>query len=161
DWSYELLSDGERHVFRRLSVFPAAWTLQAAEHVCRGDGIDEQDVLDLLSRLVSQSLAGVDSERGGERRYRFLETIREYARERLLQTGAPARRRERHFTFFFEQFRGALRILRGPGQVALLRRLRIEQENVRTALDYALTSSGLGEKAVELAGALFWFWTKC
>ena len=161
DWSYELLSDAERQVFRRLSVFPAAWTLQAAEHVCQGDGIDEQDVLDLLSRLVSQSLAVVDSERGGERRYRFLETIREYARQRLLQTGATDRLRERHFEFFFDQFRGALRILRGPGQVALLRRLRIEQENVRTALDCALTSSGLGEKAVELAGALFWFWTKC
>ena len=161
DWSYELLSDAERHVFRRLSVFPGSWTLQAAEHVCQGDGIDEQDVLDLLSRLVSQSLALVDSERGGERRYRFLETIREYARQRLLQTGATDRLRERHFEFFFEQFRGALRILRGPGQVALLRRLRIEQENVRTALDCALTSSGLGEKAVELAGALFWFWTKC
>jgi predicted ATPase/DNA-binding winged helix-turn-helix (wHTH) protein len=161
DWSYELLSDGERHVFRRLSVFPAAWTLQAAEHVCKGDGIDEQDVLDLLSRLVSKSLAVVDGERGGERRYRFLETIREYARERLLQAGATDRLRERHFEFFFDQFHGALRILRGPGQVALLRRLRIEQENVRSALDCALTSSGLGQKAVELAGALYWFWTKC
>jgi non-specific serine/threonine protein kinase len=64
DWSYELLSDDERHLFRRLSVFPAAWTLQAAEHVCTGDGVDEQDVLDLLSRLVSKSLAFVDSERG-------------------------------------------------------------------------------------------------
>jgi len=61
---------------------------------------------------------------------------------------------ERHFTIFFEQFRGALRILRGLGHVALLRRLRIEQENVRTAFDYALTTSGLGEKAVELAGAM-------
>ena len=57
-------------------------------------------------------------------------------------------------------FAGSLPILRGHGQVALLRRLRIEQENVRAALDWALTSSGLGEKGVELAGALFWFWTK-
>ena len=160
DWSYELLSDRERELFRRLSVFPDGWTLQAAEHVCGGDGINEQDVVDLLSRLVSQSLAVVDSERSGERRYRFLETIRQYARERLVQTGAVNRLRERHFEFFFDLFHGALRILRGPDQVALLRRLRIEQENVRTALECALTSSALGEKAVELAGALFWFWTK-
>ena len=160
DWSYELLSDGERELFRRLSVFPDGWTLQAAEHVCGGDGINEQDVVDLLSRLVSQSLAVVDSERSGERRYRFLETIRQYARERLVQTGATNRLRERHFEFFFDQFHGAWRILRGPGQVALLRRLRPEQENVGAALEYALTTSALGEKAVELAGALFWFWTK-
>ena len=62
DWSYQLLSDAERQLLSRLSVFPAAWTLEAAEQVCGGDGIDEHDVLDLLSRLVSKSLVVVDSE---------------------------------------------------------------------------------------------------
>ena len=106
DWSYQLLSDVERQLLSRLSVFPAAWTLEAAEHVCGGDGIDEHDVLDLLSRLVSKSLVVVDSEFAGERRYRFLETVRQYARERLVQAGAADRLRERHFEFFFNEFRG-------------------------------------------------------
>ena len=96
----------------------------------------------------------------GERRYRFLETVRQYARERLVQAGAADRLRERHFEFFFNEFRGALPILRHHDQLACLRRLRIEQENVRAALEWALTSPALAEKGVELAGALFWFWTK-
>jgi len=161
DWSYELLSDIERQLLSRLSVFPAAWTLEAAEHVCGGDGINEKDVLDLLSRLVSKSLVVVDIEFAGERRYRFLETVRQYARERLVQAGAVDRLRERHFEFFYNEFRGALPVLRHHHQLACLRRLRIEQENVRAALEWALTSSALAEKGVELAGALFWFWTKC
>jgi tetratricopeptide (TPR) repeat protein len=141
-------------------VFPAAWTLAAAERVCGGDSINEHDVLDLLSRLVSKSLVVVDSEFAGERRYRFLETVRQYARERLVQSGAANRLRDRHFEFFFDEFRGVLPVLRHHHQLACLRRLRIEQENVRAALEWALTSAALAEKGVELAGALFWFWTK-
>ena len=159
-WSYDLLSDVERRLLSRLSVFPASWTLEAAEQVCGDDGINEQDVLDLLSRLVDKSLVVVDDEFAGERRYRFLETVRQYARERLVQAGAADRLRERHFEFFFDEFRGALPILRHHHQLPWLRRLRIEQENIRAALEWALTSSTLGEKGVELAGALFWFWTK-
>ena len=160
DWSYQLLSDVERQLLSRLSVFPAAWTLEAAEHICVGDGINGHDVLDLLSRLVNKSLVVVDRANVDERRYRLLDTIRHYARERLLQAGAADRLRERHFDFFFNEFRGALPILRGHGQLPCLRRLGIEQENVRAGLEWALTSSALGEKGVELAGALFWFWTK-
>jgi non-specific serine/threonine protein kinase len=160
DWSYQLLSDVERQLLSRLSVFPAGWTLEAAEHVCGGDGINEHDVLDLVSRLVSKSLVVVDGDFAGERRYRFLETVRQYARERLVQAGAADRLRERHFEFFFNEFRGVLPILRHHNQLPCLRRLRIEQENVRAALEWALTSASLAEKGVELAGALFWFWTK-
>ena len=160
DWSYQLLSDAERQLLSRLSVFPAGWTLDAAEQVCGGDGIDADDMLDLLSRLVSKSLVAPERDFGGERRYRFLETVRQYARERLMETGATARLRERHFDFFFNEFRGVLPILRGHNQVSCLRRLRMEQENVRAALEWALTSPALAEKGVELAGALFWFWTR-
>jgi len=160
DWSYQLLSDVEQQLFSRLSVFPSAWTLAAAERVCGGDGINEHDVLDLLARLVSKSLVVVDSEFAGEHRYRLLETVRQYARERLVQTGAADRLRDRHFEFFFDEFRGALPILRHHHQLPLLRRLRTEQENVRAALEWSLTSPVLAEKGVELAGALFWFWTK-
>jgi len=160
DWSYQLLSSVEQQLFCRLSAFPAAWTLAAAERVCGGDGIHENDVLDLLSRLVGKSLVVVDGEFAGERRYRFLETVRQYALERLVQAGAAERMRQRHFEFFFNEFRGALPILRHQNQVPCLRQLRIEQENVRAALEWALTSSPFAEKGVELAGALFWFWTK-
>jgi predicted ATPase len=160
DWSYQLLSDVERQLLSRLSVFPAGWTLEAAEQVCEGDGIEAGDMLDLLSKLVSKSLVALECDVCGDRRYRLLETVRQYARERLMQSGATARLRERHFEFFFNEFRGVLPILRGHNQVSCLRRLRIEQENVRAALEWALTSPALAEKGVELAGALFWFWTK-
>lgn len=161
DWSYHLLSSAEQQLLSRLSVFPAAWTLEAAEHVCAGDGLSEHDVLDVLSQLVGKSLVVAGGEFGGERRYRFLETVRQYAQERLALAGAADRMRERHFEFYFTAFRGALPILSHHGQVACLRRLRIEQENVRTALEWALTTRAFAEKGVELAGALFWYWTKC
>ena len=160
DWSYQLLSEAERQLLSRLSVFPAAWTLEAAEHVCGGDGISELDVLDLLSRLVNKSLVTLDGDFAGERRYRLLETVRQYARERLVEAEAADRLRERHFEFFFNEFRGVLPILSHHGQLACLQRLRIELENIREALASALTSPSLAEKGVELAGSLFWFWTK-
>jgi predicted ATPase/DNA-binding winged helix-turn-helix (wHTH) protein len=160
DWSYQLLPEDERQLLGRLSVFPAAWTLEAAEQVCGGNGINTHDVLDLLSRLVNRSLVVVERECAGERRYRFLETVRQYALERLARAGATDRLRERHFYFFFNEFRGVLPVLRGHGQVRCLQRLRTEQENVRAALEWALTSPALTQSAVELAGALFWFWTK-
>lgn len=159
DWSYELLSDPERTLFGRLAVFPGGWTLEAAEHVSGGDGVDPNDVLDLLSRLVDKSLVVVDPEHG-EHRYRLLETVRQYARERVVRADSSERLRQRHFAFFFDEFRGALTVLRGHGQLALLRRLRIEQENLRAALDWALSSEAFLEQGVELAGALFWFWVK-
>ena len=137
DWSYQLLSDFERTLFGRLSVFPASWTLDAAESVCAGDGIDLSEVLDLPSRLVRRSLVAIETDVLAERRYRFLETIRQYARERLLQSGTVDRLRDRRFEFYFNQFRGALPILRHHDQVACLKRLRIEQENIRSALEWA------------------------
>ncbi len=160
DWSYQLLLDAERELLSRLSVFPAGWTLDAAERVCGGDGIDADDMLDLLSRLVSKSLVALESDFGGERRYRFLETVRQFARERLMQAGAVDRLRQRHFEFFFNEFRGVMPILRHHNQLACLRRLRIEQENIRAALEWSLGSSALAQNGVELAGALFWYWTK-
>ena len=160
DWSYQLLSDVERQLLSRLSVFPSTWSIEAAERVSGGAGIDERDVLDLLSRLVDKSLVVVNTECTGARRYRLLETVRQYARERLVQAGAAERLSDQHFEFFFNEFRGSLPILRNGDQLRGLRRLRLEQENVRAALEWGLGSPPLLEKGVELAGALFWFWTK-
>ena len=159
-WSYQLLPDVERRLLCRLSVFPATWSLEAAEKVCSSDGIDEHDVLEWLTRLIAKSLVVVENDRLGDRRYRLLETIRQYARDRLMESDTINQWRDRHFSFFFNQFREARPVLRSAGQVALLRRLRDEQENVRAALDWALTSPALGGQAVQLAGALFWYWTK-
>ena len=93
EWSFQLLSDVERLLLCRLSMFPSSWTLEAAEEVCGDDPVAASDMLDLLSRLVEKSLIGIESDFRGERRYRFLETVRQYARERLLQGDALNRYR--------------------------------------------------------------------
>jgi len=160
DWSHQLLSEGERTLLARLSVFPASWTLDAVERVCTDHGIEVSDVLDLLSRLAVKSLVTIDTGVNGERSYRFLETVRQYARERLVQSGTADHVRDRHFEYYFNEFRGAMPILRHHDQVACLRRLRIEQENIRAALEWGLSSPGHAVQGLELAGALFWFWTK-
>src|SRR5262249_9446175 len=100
-WSYQLLSEMERQVLNRLSVFPASWTLEAAEQVCGGDDIDPDDMLDLVSRLVSKSLVGLENQPAGKRRYRLLEIVRQYARERLIETGGSDRLRDKQFEFIF------------------------------------------------------------
>ena len=159
DWSYQLLSDHERRLLSRLSVFPDSWSLEAAEAVCVDQDVRRCDILDLLSGLVSKSLVVVDNDVAA-RRYRFLETVRQYARDRLVQAGDADRLRDRHFEFFFTEFRDALPVLRHHDQIAGLRRVRMEQENLRAALDWSLTSPRRADEGVELAGALFWFWTK-
>ena len=88
-WSYQLLSDVERQLLSRLSVFPTGWTLEAAEQVCGGDGIDAADMLDLVSRLVSKSLVGLESHGAGERRYRLLETVRQVPRTARSRPALP------------------------------------------------------------------------
>jgi tetratricopeptide (TPR) repeat protein len=160
DWSYQLLSEPERQLLNRLSVFPGGWTLEAAERVCGGDPIGDGETLEVLSKLVSKSLVAVESDTGGDRRYRLLESVRHFARERLVQAGAIAHLRERHFQFFCDEFRGMTPILRLHGQLRGLKRVQSEQENLRAALEWALTSPPYAEQGLELAGALFWFWTK-
>jgi predicted ATPase/DNA-binding winged helix-turn-helix (wHTH) protein len=160
EWSCQLLSEAERLLLGRLSVFPSSWTLEAAESICSGDGIDAHDVLDLSSRLVAKSLLSLDRGRPGAGRFRLLETVRQYARERLVQSDAAERVQTRHVAYFVDEFRHALAVLRGPGQLSYLGRLQGEQENLRTALEWALASPDLAAQGVEFAGALFWFWTK-
>ncbi len=122
DWSDGLLSEPERALLRRLSVFAGGWTLDAAEAVCASDGIESFDVLDLLTHLVDKSLVVMD-ERDGETRYRMLETIRQYAREKLLESGEGERVRNRHTDFCLRLAATAKPELRGPNQKTWLERL--------------------------------------
>jgi predicted ATPase/DNA-binding winged helix-turn-helix (wHTH) protein len=160
DWSYDLLSQTERQLLSRLSIFPSSWTIEAAEQICGGEGINQQDVLDLSSKLIEKSLLISEGDFAGARRYRLLETVRYYAGARLMQAGEMAQLRERHCQFFYVEFRGMLTILSRHDQVPCLQRLRVELENVRATLEWAMASPALFDKGVELAGSLFWFWMK-
>jgi predicted ATPase/DNA-binding winged helix-turn-helix (wHTH) protein len=160
DWSYELLSDSERQLLRRLSVFAGGWTMEAAEQVTPGHGSEREDVLDYLSRLIDKSLVNVDSDIDEGRRYRFLETVRQYAGERLLQSGEAERLRDRHLVFFTELAERAEPELTRAAQVKWLSRLQREHDNLRLALEWCLAAPERGAQSVELAAALSWFWLK-
>ena len=100
DWSHDLLSEPERFLFRRLSVFAGGWTLEAAEEVGADGSIEGSDVLDLLGRLVDKSLVVAETEAQGAVRYRMLEPIRQYARERLEESEEAEAIQRRHAEFF-------------------------------------------------------------
>ncbi len=162
DWSHDLLSEPERVLLRRLSVFAGGWTLEAAEAVCAfgaGEGSCD-DVLELLSELAAKSLVLAD-EQNGQMRYRFLETIRQYGAERLRASGEEAVVRDRHLEWFLALAERGEPELRGPDQVRWLDRLEAEHDNLRAALAWSqLESSSERARAagLRLAGALSWFW---
>ncbi len=161
DWSYNLLTPDERTLFLRLSVFAGGFTLPAAETICSdADALDRASILDLLTQLVDKSLVvpfdGSDSTVGQETRYRLLETIRQYARDRLHDAGSGAIVRDRHLDFYVALADRAEPHLRSGQQIAWLDRLDAELDNIRLALEWALaTRVGSG---LQLAGALLWFW---
>jgi non-specific serine/threonine protein kinase len=155
DWSHELLSEQERILFRRLSVFAGGWTLEAAERACAEEHLEKDEVLDLLTRLVDKSLVLV-SEQGGEARYRLLETIRQYGAERLENSGEGPEVRRRHAGFFVALAEGLEPAMWGAEEAAWLGRLEAEHDNLRAALSWAIErDAGV---ALRLAGALRWFW---
>jgi len=133
DWSYDLLSEPEQALLRRLAVFAGGWTLEAAEGVCAGDGIAVSEVLELLARLVDQSLVQAD-ERADGVRYCLLETIRQYAELKLHELGEESAWRVRHLDWFVGLAEEAEPRLCGPDQGAWLDRLEAELDNIRAAL---------------------------
>src|SRR5215207_7253833 len=164
DWSYELLSEPEQTLFGRLSVFAGGWELKAAEAVGAGGDIGKGDVLDLLSRLGDKSL--VETQAAGEdgARFRMLEPARQYAQERLEESGEAAAARSRHAAFFLALAEKA-QSEQGPRQGAWLEQLEREHDNLRAALSWSLdaedaeheerTELGL-RLATALATARFW-----
>jgi predicted ATPase/predicted negative regulator of RcsB-dependent stress response len=168
DWSHDLLSGPERVLLRRVSVFTGGWTLDAAEGVA-GDKWDEtignapavhgpqaMDFLDLLASLVNKSLITAETRPGQETRYAMLETIRQYASEKLLQAGEGELLRKRHVAYYVDLAERAEPNLRARDMVLWLDRLEMEHENIRSALEWAL--EGDIEAELRLANALLWFW---
>ncbi|HLW58290.1 MAG TPA: tetratricopeptide repeat protein [bacterium] len=157
DWSYELLSAAERALLCRLSVFAGGWTLEASEAVCAENGVERSAVLSLLTKLADKSLVIADT-RGGETRYRLLETIRQYGRDRLMESGESADAQARHRNWYLEWAERVERKLLGPEQVAWLARLEMEHGNFRAALEWCRAEEEGAEAWLRLAGALREFW---
>ena len=157
DWSYDLLMEEERVLLRRLSVFAGGWTLDAAQAVCSCDPVCADDVLDLLAHLVDRSLV-VFEQRDGETRYRMLETIRQYARDKLFELGENERIRNQHLDFFLKLAEQALPELESTEQVMWLNRLETEHENLRAALDWSQQSQSEMEVGLRLSEVLGEFW---
>ena len=155
-WSHDLLDQEERALLRRLSVFNGGFTLKAAESVCADGTIDSYSVLDLLGRLVDKSLVQAD-DLAVEVRYRLLETIRHFARDRLLESGEADQARDRHLEWFLayaERAEPELGTAAGP---ALMDQLDLEHLNLQTALEWA-DITGEHETVLRLATALCLFW---
>lgn len=161
DWSHDLLSEAEKLLFRRLSVFTGGFTLVAAEEVCAGGVIEESEVLELLSCLVDKSLVMVVmASHGGpahEARYRMLQTIRQYSSEELQGSGEMKDIRRRHADFFLDLAEEAEPAMVGPEQAAWLERLEREHDNTRVALGW-LREEREAERGLRLAVALARFW---
>jgi predicted ATPase/DNA-binding CsgD family transcriptional regulator len=157
DWSYALLSEQERLLLSRVSVFSGSWSLHAAEIICGADDIASFEVLDLLTRLVDTSLVLAETYHG-EARYRLLETIRQYGWDRLEDAGAATEVRRRHRDWYLAMTEQAEPKLRGHEQEFWFRRLEMEHDNLRAALEWSLTDAGDAEAGMRLAGALAYFW---
>ncbi len=157
DWSYDLLVGPARLVFDRLSVFAGGFDLEAVEAVCAGDGVRPDDVLYMLSNLVDKSLVLVDERRGASR-YRLLQTIRQYAGEKLHMSSDAAATRTRHRDYYLRFAERAERELKGPEQDVWLKRLELEHDNLRAALEWSKTDAGDSDAYLRLAGALWEFW---
>jgi predicted ATPase/class 3 adenylate cyclase/tetratricopeptide (TPR) repeat protein len=172
DWSYTLLSPQERCLFLRLSVFSGGFSLDAVENICADPTIqssqtepvlsedlvllEQEEIFDLLTQLVDKSLVQVTSDTEYEPRYRLLETIRAYARERLFESGKARFVRNRHLAYYMLLAEESQPYIRGKDQARWLDLLEIELDNMRNAMEWAL--SGQTAAGLRLASALRWFW---
>jgi predicted ATPase/DNA-binding SARP family transcriptional activator len=156
DWSWDLLTEPERVVLRRLAVHADGCTLAAAEEVCAGGAVAAADVARLLARLVDRSLVTVVHGPDGPR-YRLLESVAAYCGDRLAEAGEADRVRDRHGRYYTALAVRAGDRLYGHDQRRWLRRLDTETANLRSALDHAVRHGG-AERALRLAGALTWYW---
>jgi predicted ATPase len=156
DWSYGLLSEPERAMFRKLSVFAGGWTLEAAEAVCVGEGIGSSDVLELLTHLVEKSLVVADT-RAPPPRYRMLETIRQYASDKLVEVNEAESVSNRHLAHFLSFAETAEPHYFHPDQLRWYATTDAELDNVRAALQWSLRRAR-AEWGLRLVNALHRYW---
>lgn len=156
DWSYNLLPPAEQTLFRRLSIFVNGWTLEAAESVCSDNSINRKEVLHLLEHLINKSIVILEGTR-----YQLLETLRQYANEKLVEAGESDLLRDRHLEYFLNLVETAEPHLIRPEQLEWLRMLNADYENIRLALEWALGKVA-AEPSLKLCSSLGWFWkTQC
>jgi predicted ATPase len=163
EWSYELLNEAEQALFRRLSVFAGGWALEAAEAVGAAEPVEAGRVLDLLSKLVDKSLVVAEAEAEGALRYRMLEPVRQYGREKLHESQEAPEVLQRHAKHYLALAEAAEPELLGADQGRWFRRLRTEIGNLRGALSWSLepeedSRERAEELRVRLAAALWRFW---
>lgn len=158
DWSYELLSDIERILFRRLAVFAGGFTLEAVESVCSDDGLSRSEILDVLGRLVSKSLVVASLLEQREARYHLLETIRQYVLQRLTEHDEENKLRNLHLAWYVSFAEQCKSQWRGPRQREVFNQLEVEHDNLRAALEWSKTNSQSIQAGLLLGSALWRFW---
>jgi predicted ATPase/DNA-binding CsgD family transcriptional regulator len=156
DWGYQLLDDRQRQLFRHVSVFAGGFDLAAAEAVCPGDALQQGEVSELVFHLVERSLLQPETGRPGPDRYSLLEAVRQYAAERLRESGEPAAVAERHAACYLALARRAEREERGQDQRGWLERLEADLDNLRAALDWYRRHDVAAWLA--MATTLSWLW---
>ncbi|MGW4757697.1 LuxR C-terminal-related transcriptional regulator [Streptomyces chartreusis] len=158
DWSFKLCSDAERVLWARLSVFAGSCDLEAAQSVCAGEGLAEGEVLEAAAGLVEKSILLREGGDAGRARYRLLETLRQYGRERLTDRGEEWAMRLRHRDHFLEQAEQLQLRWFGPGQAELLAGMRADHANLRAALEFSLSEPEQMRMGLRMAGTLWLYW---
>ncbi len=157
DWSYNLLSEKERTLLRRLSVFSGGWTLDAAEKVCSGGILENWEVLELLANLIDKSFV-IGETQNGHNRYRLLETIYQFSHQKLIENGENAELEAKHVDYFLNVVATGYGKMWGAEQAIWLRRLDEEYDNLLTALTALSKTAGKEERLLKMAGCLWRYW---
>jgi tetratricopeptide (TPR) repeat protein len=159
DWSYNLLSASERSLLTRLSVFQGGWTLDAAEAVCQDEAINDWEILDLHTQLIEKSLIVTKKNpRTQESRFRLLETVRQYVREKFLDLPEALNIRDQHCRFFCELIGSLEPAFVGQGQVQAVEKIGAELDNLRAAMEWGSSSDQGTEDLLKMAKGLHLFW---
>jgi predicted ATPase/DNA-binding SARP family transcriptional activator len=159
EWSYQLLSEKERVLFRRLAVFQGGFTLKAAEAICADEALERGQVLMVLSSLISKSLVTAETQHNSEARYLLLETVRQYAREKLSESDEKQRMQVRHLEFFLHVAEEAAPFLTNSQK--WLDRLEAVNDDLRSALEYCKLEENYIESGYRMVTALWRFWHTC
>jgi predicted ATPase/DNA-binding XRE family transcriptional regulator len=158
EWSFKLLSESEKAVMRRCSVFAGGWTMEAAETVCCGIDVEVVEILDILTNLARKSIIWVERAPQRDARYRLLETMRQYAQEKLCESGDEDTARRSHLHFYLQMAEAAEQRVYRADQSVWWGRLNIEIDNMRAALEWSLAPGRRALLGLRMAGALYRFW---